>query len=81
MTDYSQLSYRELCAIANNDAIADGMSEEEYERLSREIWKKFRVENRITSFDPAYSETRVGARPFSDSVVGAPLGKPATATK
>jgi hypothetical protein len=81
MTDYSQLSYQELCKIANNDAIADSMSEEDYERLSRELWKKFRVEKRITAFEPEFSEARLGLRPLSETIVHAPLGKPATAIK
>jgi hypothetical protein len=49
VTDYSQMSYSELFRIANNDAIANAMSEEEYEALSVELWKKFGVEKRIAA--------------------------------
>jgi hypothetical protein len=81
MTDYSKLSYQELCKIANNDAIADSMSEEEYENLSRELWKKFRVEKRITAMHPEYSHSKLEQRPISESIVNAPLGKHLPAMK
>jgi hypothetical protein len=81
MTDYSKLSYQELCQMANNDAIADSLSEEEYEKLSRELWKKFRVEKRITAMDPRLAKTEFGLRRVNDGMVTAPLGKHATATK
>ena len=42
--DYSTMSYDELRRIADNDAIAGHMSEEEYERLSVELWRKFSAE-------------------------------------
>jgi hypothetical protein len=44
MTDYSRMSYEQLRRIANNDAVADRMSEEEYEALSVQMWRKFSVE-------------------------------------
>jgi hypothetical protein len=47
--DYSGMSYAELVKVANNDAIADAMSEEEYESLSVELWRKFAVEKRIAA--------------------------------
>jgi hypothetical protein len=47
--DYSRMSYSELFKIANNDSIANAMSEEEYESLSVELWKKFSTEKRIAS--------------------------------
>jgi hypothetical protein len=81
MTDYSKLSYQELCKIANNDAIADGMSEEEYETLSRELWKKFRVEKRITAMQPDFDHKQTGLRSIGESIVNAPLTKHAAAMK
>jgi hypothetical protein len=47
VTDYSRMNYEELRRIADNDSIADKMSEEEYESLSIELWKKFRLEKII----------------------------------
>jgi hypothetical protein len=49
--DYSTLNYQQLLRIANNDSIAASMSEEEYESLSSELWKKFRAEKRIAGSD------------------------------
>jgi hypothetical protein len=42
--DYSRMSYEELRMIADNDSIADGMSDEEYESLSVALWRKFSAE-------------------------------------
>ena len=42
--DYSRMNYEELLKIADNDLIADHMSNEEYESLSVELWKKFSAE-------------------------------------
>jgi hypothetical protein len=42
--DYSRMNYEELLKIADNDLIADRMSNEEYESLSVELWKKFSAE-------------------------------------
>jgi hypothetical protein len=47
MTDYSKMSYEQLCMIADNDAVADRMSDEEYEALSSELWKKFGIEKLV----------------------------------
>jgi hypothetical protein len=47
MTDYSRMSYQQLRSIADNDAIADRMSEEEYEALSIQMWRKFGMEQGI----------------------------------
>ena len=47
MTDYSRMSYEQLRRIADNDAVADRMSEEEYEALSVQMWRKFGVEQGI----------------------------------
>jgi len=47
MTDYSRMSYEALRQLADNDAIADKMSDEEYESLSIELWRKFSVERGI----------------------------------
>jgi hypothetical protein len=47
MTDYSRMSYDQLRRIADNDAVADRMSEEEYEALSVQMWRKFSVEQGI----------------------------------
>jgi hypothetical protein len=47
MTDYSKLSYDQLRKLADNDAIADRMSDEEYEALSSELWKKFGMEKLV----------------------------------
>jgi hypothetical protein len=47
MTDYSKLSYDQLRKLADNDAIADRMSDEEYEALSSELWKKFGLEKLV----------------------------------
>jgi hypothetical protein len=43
-TDYSRMNYEELRRIADNDSIADKMSNEEYESLSVELWRKFSAE-------------------------------------
>jgi hypothetical protein len=43
-TDYSAMKYEELRRIANDDAIAESMSDEEYESLSAVMWKKFSAE-------------------------------------
>jgi hypothetical protein len=42
--DYSRMSYEELRTIADDDSIADKMSDEEYESLSLALWKKFSAE-------------------------------------
>ncbi|MGB8469121.1 MAG: hypothetical protein WCD71_03075 [Candidatus Sulfotelmatobacter sp.] len=42
--DYSRMSYEELRTIADNDSVADRMSEEEYESLSLALWRKFSAE-------------------------------------
>ncbi len=42
--DYSRMSYEELRMIADNDSIADRMSDEEYESLSVALWRKFSAE-------------------------------------
>jgi hypothetical protein len=81
MTDYSKLSYQELCKIANNDEIAEAMPEEEYETLSREMWKKFRIEKRIVVMDPEFEHTKVELRSFNQTLVNAPLSKHAAAMK
>ena len=47
MTDYSKMSYEELFKIANNDSIAGSLSEEEYESLPVELWRKFSVEKQV----------------------------------
>jgi hypothetical protein len=41
----------QLVQIANNDSIAAAMSEEEYESLSSELWRKFGAEKRIAGPD------------------------------
>jgi hypothetical protein len=38
------MNYEELRKIADNDSIADKMSNEEYESLSVQMWRKFRAE-------------------------------------
>ncbi len=43
-TDYSRMNYEQLREIADNDPIADKMSNEEYESLSVELWRKFSAE-------------------------------------
>jgi hypothetical protein len=42
--DYSRMNYEELRKIAGNDFVAESMSNEEYESLSIELWRKFSVE-------------------------------------
>jgi hypothetical protein len=42
--DYSRMNYEELFKIADNDPIADKMSNEEYESLSVELRKRFSAE-------------------------------------
>jgi hypothetical protein len=42
--DYSTMSYEELRTIADNDSVAEKMSDEEYESLSVAMWRKFSVE-------------------------------------
>jgi hypothetical protein len=46
--DYSRMNYEELRTIADDDSIADKMSNEEYESLSVELWRKFSVEKLTT---------------------------------
>jgi hypothetical protein len=53
--NYASMSYEELCRIADDDSIADKMSEEEYESLSVELWKKFGVERALTEHYPPSS--------------------------
>jgi hypothetical protein len=43
-TDYSRMSYEDLRTIADNDSIAEEMSNEEYESLSVALWRKFSAE-------------------------------------
>lgn len=43
-TAYSSMSYEELRKIADNDPVADRMSNEDYESLSVELWRKFSLE-------------------------------------
>jgi hypothetical protein len=38
------MNYEELRRLADNDPIADKMSNEEYESLSVELWRKFSAE-------------------------------------
>ncbi len=42
--DYSKMNYEELRHLADNSPAADKMSDEEYESLSIELWRKFSVE-------------------------------------
>jgi hypothetical protein len=42
--DYSRMNYEELRKIADNDPVADNMSDEEYGSLSVELWRKFSAE-------------------------------------
>jgi hypothetical protein len=51
--DYSRMNYEELLKIADNDAIADKMSNEEYESLSVELWKRFSIEKLTHRESPA----------------------------
>lgn len=44
-TDYSRMNYAQLRKIADNDAIASHLSDEEYDALSTELWRQFSVEN------------------------------------
>jgi hypothetical protein len=46
--DYSRMNYEELRMIADDDSIADRMSDEEYESLSVVLWRKFSVEKLTT---------------------------------
>jgi hypothetical protein len=46
--DYSRMNYEELRTMADSDSIADKMSEEEYESLSVELWRKFSLEKLTT---------------------------------
>jgi len=57
MTDYSAMNYDELRRIADNDAIADRMSEDEYEALSVELWRKFSLEKIDTDSNPSFAPT------------------------
>ncbi len=57
MTDYSAMNYDELRRIADNDSIADRMSEEEYEALSVQLWKKFGLEKIDTDTNRGLSPT------------------------
>jgi hypothetical protein len=42
--DCSRMSYEELRTIADNDSVAEKMSDEEYESLSVAMWRKFSAE-------------------------------------
>jgi len=48
MTKYAKMNYDELRKIADDDSIADNISDEEYDSLSTELWKKFSAEKVIT---------------------------------
>jgi hypothetical protein len=63
MTDYSRMSYEQLRSIADNDAIAEQMSEEEYEALSVQMWRKFGIEQGIREHpeSPTSSSRRLPA--------------------
>ena len=50
-TDYSRMNYEQLREIADNDPVADKMSNEEYESLSVELWRKFSAE-KLTQYHP-----------------------------
>jgi len=50
-TDYSRMNYEQLREIADNDPVADKMSNEEYESLSVELWRKFSAE-KLTHYHP-----------------------------
>jgi hypothetical protein len=45
--NYSRMNYEELRKIADNDPIADNMSDEEYGSLSVELWRKFSAEKLV----------------------------------
>jgi hypothetical protein len=53
--NYSSMSYEELRKIADDDSIADNMSDDEYESLSVELWKKFGVERELSEHYPPSS--------------------------
>ncbi len=42
--DYSKMNYEQLRQLADNSPVADNLSDEEYESLSIELWRKFSVE-------------------------------------
>jgi hypothetical protein len=67
VTDYSKMNYQELFRIANNDPAAEAMSEEEYEALSVELWRKFSAEKRIGTVlnRPVLTPTRPNRSMFS----------------
>jgi hypothetical protein len=54
MTDYSRMSYEALRQIADNDSAANHMSDEEYECLSVELWRKFSAEKGLTEHYPTF---------------------------
>lgn len=51
--DYSRMSYEELRTIADNDSVADSISDEEYESLSVAMWRKFSAEKLTLEADAA----------------------------
>jgi len=57
MTDYSAMNYDELRRIADNDSLADSMSEDEYEARSVELWRKFSLEKIDTDSNPSFAPT------------------------
>jgi hypothetical protein len=61
MAEYSKMSYEALRKIADNDSIADNMSDEEYESLSIELWRKFSAERGIIE----HYATFVPSRPLT----------------
>lgn len=68
MTDYSRMSYEQLRKIADDDVMAEKMSEEEYEALSVQLWRKFGIENGIRAQQNSFAPTPARAN-FLRSIV------------
>jgi hypothetical protein len=50
MTAYSQMDYERLLEIAAEEAHTAGLSNEEYESLSIELWRKFGAERGLAEY-------------------------------
>lgn len=52
MINYSRMSYEELRKIADDDSNSARLSDEEYEALSVELWRKFGAEKALSEQNP-----------------------------
>jgi hypothetical protein len=64
MKNYSRMSHDELRGIADNDSLAESMSEEEYETLSVELWRKFSMEKGLRERPASYTPLSPNRKPL-----------------